>query len=301
MTTIQAGQRPEFGVTAPRHRLPPEARPGLVRLQVADLERSLQFYQDVLGLELLEGGPRKLSLGATGGDGALVELTELPQARAVPRLGRLGLYHFAIRLSAREALGSFVVHLQRHGLAAGMSDHDVSEAVYIRDPDGLGIEIYVDRRANEWPVRGRELHMDTRPLDVADLVASSGDRSWSGAPADSTIGHIHLHVRDLELAKDFYHGALGFDLTAWSYSGALFLAVGGYHHHLGVNTWAGPDARRPAPDEAQLLSWELAVPAAADVDATARSLEAAGYPVVRDDGGVKVPDPWGTVLELVST
>ena len=141
--------------------------------------------------------------------------------------------------------------------------------------------------------------MTTQPLDVRDLLQAANDTRWTGAPAGTVVGHVHLHVGDLDRAAAFYHEALGFDLVVWSYPGALFLSAGGYHHHLGLNTWAGPGAAPPGEGDAQLLEWEMVVPAAGDAEAAARSLESAGHAVARDGGDWLVRDPWGTTLRIL--
>ena len=167
-------------------------------------------------------------------------------SRLSGRGGQLGLYHFAILLPDRAALGRFVAHLARIGERAGASDHLVSEALYLSDPDGLGIEVYADRPRATWRYDGqRQLAMDTRPLDLNSLVQAAGGEPWTGMPAGTVMGHVHLHVGDIERAAAFYHAALGLDKVVWSYPGALFLSAGGYHHHVGLNTWAGPGATRP--------------------------------------------------------
>jgi catechol 2,3-dioxygenase len=145
---------------------------------------------------------------------------------------------------------------------------------------------------------GRELAMATEPLDVGGVIAAGGGVEWTGMPAGTTMGHIHLHVGDLAAAEAFYHAALGFDKMAWSYPGALFLAAGGYHHHLGTNTWSrGPSA---SPDQARLLAWELVVPAAGDAAAAARSLRTAGFGADDTGSGWVSADPWGTALRVVA-
>ena len=190
-------------------------------------------------------------------------------------------------------------HLTRVGEPAGASDHLVSEALYLRDPDGLGIEVYADRPRSAWRSEGRQLVMATEPLDAADVVRSAGGARWDGIPAGTVIGHVHLHVGDIDRAADFFHAALGLDKVVWSYPGALFLSAGGYHHHLGLNTWAGPGATRPRDDEARLLEWEIVLPSSDDVDAAAGSVEAAGHPVRRTaDRGWLADDPWGTPLRV---
>jgi len=166
---------------APRgYRLPDALRLGGVRLQVADLARSLAFYEQVLGLRVLERGDAHAVLAAQGSDASLVELRERRGARPVSPRGRLGLYHFAILLPDRASLGRFVRHLADVGVRAGAGDHLVSEAFYLHDPDGLGIEVYADRPRATWKRQGRQLMMATDPVDVADLVAAAGHTPWTG-------------------------------------------------------------------------------------------------------------------------
>lgn len=295
-----------YGVPSPGFRLPPGTRPGRVRLQVSDLARSREYYERVLGFGVLDHSRGRASLATEGGEGGegsdrpLIELYERPGAAAVPRRGRLGLYHYAILLPDRAALGAFVRHLTELGERAGASDHRVSEALYLQDPDGLGIEVYADRPRAEWRHRDGQLLMATEPLDLASVVRAAGTEGWKGMPPGTTVGHIHLHVGDLDPAETFYHEALGLDKMVWSYPGALFLSAGGYHHHLGLNTWAG--ASSPAgDDDARLLEWELLVPRADDVEAAASSVREAGYRVERSAEGAVLRDPWGTALRLRAT
>jgi catechol 2,3-dioxygenase len=178
-----------------------------------------------------------------------------------------------------------------------MSDHLVSEAVYLNDPDGLGIEVYADRPRETWRYDGGQLVMDTRPLNVDDLIDAAGSERWRGIPPSTVIGHVHLFVGDLERSDLFYHHGLGFDRTVWSYPGALFMSAGGYHHHLGTNTWAS-GALPATADDARLLEWELLVPTAADAAAALASVAAAGTVVdPRAHGGV-IRDPWGTAVHV---
>ncbi|HEX2164188.1 MAG TPA: VOC family protein, partial [Thermoanaerobaculia bacterium] len=285
-----------YGIPPEGPRLPAATAVGSVHLQVADLDRTLGWYGEVLGFAAHREGPAA-ALGVPGGGRPLVHLRARPGARPAPRSGRFGLYHFAILLPDRADLGRFVRHLGRLGHDAGMADHAVSEAIYLRDPDGLGIEVYVDRPRDAWRTRGRELVMTTEPLDADDLVAAGGEAPWSGLPAGTAIGHVHLHVGDLARADAFYRSALGLDKTVWSYPGALFFSAGGYHHHLGTNTWSPGPA--PAEDEARLLSWELTVPEGG-ADRAADRLRAAGHAVEPlPGGGWRAGDPWGTPLHLV--
>ena len=284
-----------YGIPPPAFRLPAAAHVGAVHLQVSDLARSLEYYERVIGLR-----PHGLTgtgaiLSAHGDDQPLVTLRTRPGVSSAQR-GALGLYHFAILLPDRAALGRFAAHLASRDVRVGMADHLVSEALYLWDPDGLGIEVYVDRPRASWQHQGRELAMTTDPLDIQDLIASGHGEPWTGAPAGTTMGHVHLHVGTLADGEAFYHRALGFDKTVWSYPGALFMSAGGYHHHLGTNIWSpgGP----PSADRAQLLAWELVVPTTADVSAAAASLRNAGYAADATGSEVTTADPWGTGLRI---
>ncbi|HEU0053438.1 MAG TPA: VOC family protein [Longimicrobium sp.] len=292
---VQAG----YGIAPAGYRLPDATRLGRVVLQVADLERSLAYYEGVLGFRALERGGGSAVLAAHGDDAPLVELRERPGAAPAPGRGKLGLYHFAILLPDRAALGRFVAHLAETGERAGASDHFVSEALYLHDPDGLGIEVYADRPRSIWRHSGRQLVMATEPLDLPGLVRAAGGARWTGMPAGTTIGHVHLHVGDLERAAAFYHDGVGLDAVVWSYPGALFLSAGGYHHHLGLNTWAGPGAVPARDDDARLLEWEIVLPTSDDGERAAASLAAAGAEVGRAARGWTAADPWGTALRLV--
>jgi catechol 2,3-dioxygenase len=287
-----------YGVAPPGYRLPAGTSVGPVTLQVADLARAVDYYERILGLRVLAGSPRSATLGTQDGSTPLVLLRERPGATPVPKRGRLGLYHFAILLPNRAVLGRFVRHLADVKVHAGMSDHLVSEAIYLTDPDGLGIEVYADRPRGEWRHEGGQLVMATDPLDVQDVLRSAGGERWSGMPAGATLGHVHLFVGDLEAASRFYHTALGFDKVVWSYPGALFLSAGGYHHHLGTNTWAA-GAEPAAEGDARLLEWEVRVPSADDARAALESLRRAGVAVEpADDGGGVARDPWGTAVRV---
>lgn len=300
--------QPPFGVAPPGFRLPAATRVGAVHLQVADLERSLRFYQQTLGFRALEPegageeGVARL-FARDGGQPRTVAAAPLVHLRAQAgtrpaRRGGLGLYHFAILLPDRGSLGALLAHLDRSGAAFGGGDHLVSEALYLADPDGLGIEVYADRPRESWRVRGGELVMTTEAIDADGLLREAAGRAWEGLPPGTRIGHVHLSVGDLKEAEAFYHRALGFDKVVWSYPGALFFSAGGYHHLLGTNTWGrgGPAAE----DEARLLSWELQLPAVQDVAAASRSLEAAGYAVEPDAAeGFRAADPWGQVVRCL--
>jgi catechol 2,3-dioxygenase len=294
-----AGAAP-YTVPPDGYRLPSAIRLGPVRLQVADLARSLGYYERVLGLRAIDRTAADATLAAQGAETPLIELRRLKGAVPVPRRGRLGLYHFALLLPDRAALGRFVSRLGTLGERAGSADHLVSEALYLKDPDGLGIEVYADRPRSTWRINGRTLAMATDPLDLDDLVRVSAGQPWTGAPPGTRVGHIHLHVGGLERAAAFYHTGLGLDRIVLDFPGALFMSAGGYHHHLGTNTWAA-GASPAAEGDARLLEWTLQLPSQSDIGDAARSLTASGYQVQREEGDAVVADPWGTTLRLTTT
>lgn len=291
----------EVGIPPPGYRLPATTRLGPVRLRVADRARSEAFYGRTLGLVRRDHGDGRTTLGAPEGDTPLIELVEVPGAAPVAPRSRIGLFHFALRVPERAALARLLLHLREMEIRVGTADHDVSEALYLTDPDGLGVEVYADHPRSRWRSRGRQLVMTTEPLDVADLVAEAGSEAFDGLPRRTDVGHVHLHVGDLDRASRFYHEALGFDKVVWDYPGALFLSAAGYHHHVGLNTWAG-EAPPAGPDDAGLLSWTLVLPGVEDVESVTASLETSGVAVRREgshDGGVAL-DPWGTAVELIA-
>lgn len=227
-------------------RLHPATRLGAVHLTVTKLERSLAFYQQVLGFQLHAHTEQWAALGA--GQMDLLHLVEVPGARQVSH--HAGLYHVALRTPSRLALGQVLRSLVEHGVQIGGSDHLVSEAIYLTDPDGIGLEIYWDRPRAQWPYEQGRLVMDSRPLDYQGLLCGlvNEPTCWSGLAAETVIGHIHLHVDHLPPAVAFYQDCVGFEvMTHWA--NAAFFAAGGYHHHVGATTWAGVDAP-PQPTDA---------------------------------------------------
>ena len=287
----------EHGIQPPAYRLPDATKLGRVRLQVADLSRSLFFYEMIVGLRVLSRTENVVVLGAHNDGKPLVELHELPGAKPVPRVGRFGLYHFALLLPARDALGRFLQHVLETGGYTGMSDHLFSEAIYLTDPDGLGIEVYADRPRATWQYRGREFIAAVDPLDVDNLIRAANGEHWRGMPAGTVLGHMHLRVGDIDEGARFYHAALGFDVTTWTLPSALFFGVGGYHHHLGVNAWAR-GVGRPAVHDARLLEWEVLLPSAADVNAAHASVALAGFQSAVVADGWTADDPWGTRVRV---
>jgi catechol 2,3-dioxygenase len=291
-----------YGQPPEGFRLPNATRLGPVRLQVADLSRSLDFYRNVLGLRAIERADGRALLAAEGQDTPLVELRERRSARPAARRGALGLYHFAILLPDRAALGRLVRHLSETGVQAGAADHLVSESLYLQDPDNLGIEVYADRPRDSWRRVGAELMMATDPLDIAGLLQAAGNARWQAMPAGTTMGHLHLHVGDLDQAAAFYSHGIGFDRMVWHYPGALFLAAGGYHHHLGTNTWAGSGATAPAESDARLLEWTIELPDRTSLVALGESLRRGGYATEWSPEKTQLVtrDPWGTQVRVTS-
>jgi catechol 2,3-dioxygenase len=284
-------------------RLPAGLRLGPVHLQIADLERSVHYYERTLGLRVTMRDGAHVAFAAGDASEALVHLHERPGVRPVPTRQRLGLFHFAIVVPDRAALGRFVRHLGDIDARAGAANHLVSESLYLQDPDNLGIEVYADRPRTTWRRIGRELRMATEPLDVASLLREAGDTPWTHLPTATRMGHVHLHVGDIDDASAFFSDTLGFDRTVWNYPGALFLSAGGYHHHLGTNVWAGPGATPALEDEARLLEWTIDLPTIEEVAAIQARLANAGHrpPTSGTDPigtSFVVADPWGTPLRV---
>jgi catechol 2,3-dioxygenase len=264
--------------------------PGAVRLRVADLGRVQEFYEGAIGLRPLDRSDDAATLGTDGV--AAVELVARPDA--TPRPPRTtGLFHLAILVPDRAELARALVRIaDAGGRLTGASDHLVSEALYLNDPEGNGIEIYCDRPRSDWRYENGEIRMSTLPLDIDRLLADLRDRT-DAMPAGTRIGHVHLTVADLDRAQAFYSGVLGFDVTVRGYPGALFFSTGGYHHHIGVNTWAGPGAPAP-PEGSRGLQWfELSVEdqrRLAELEERLERAEAERNPVA---GGILTRDPSG--------
>jgi catechol 2,3-dioxygenase len=178
-----------------------------------------------------------------------------------------------------------------------MADHLVSEALYLHDPDGLGIEVYADRPRGAWPRRGDRIVMASDPLDTASLLQDAADQPWAGMPQGTVMGHVHLSVDDLDTAERFYGRAMGLDVTTRDYPGALFLSAGGYHHHLGTNTWSR-GAEPAGSRDARMLEWELRLPDPTAVEGARESLEAAGYAASLEGPDVVAADPWDVQVRL---
>lgn len=285
----------------PGYRLPDATRVGRVRLAVSNLERAVAFYCEIIGLATLDPGvnPKFARLGAHGDERVLLELEELPGVKPLGKQTRLGLYHTAFLLPNREALSSFVRHLAKRRVPFASSDHAVSEALYLTDPDGLAVEVYADRPRSQWPIRNGEIQGGVEPLRFNELPVVARD-SWLGAPAGTTVGHVHFFVNDLREAAAFYHTGLGLDHAMWPLPSAMFLSAGGYHHHVGTNIWAAGSPVASAED-ARLLFWELVLPDVEEIERVAANMSAAGFPqTVSAAGDRAFTDPCGIAVSLVA-
>jgi catechol 2,3-dioxygenase len=275
---------------------------GTVSLTVSDLDRSRAFYEGALGLAVRELEDGDLLFGVPGEPG-LVRLHGDPSAPPLDRRAT-GLFHLAILLPSRRDLARALARLaQARWPLDGVADHLVSEALYLSDPDGNGIEIYRDRPREQWRSHGGELQMATLPLDLDDLAGelSAAEEPQAAAPEGTAMGHVHLQVSDIPEAEAFYNGTLGFGVTTRGYPGALFVSAGGYHHHLGLNTWHSAGAGPAAPGAIGLRSYEVRLPDRAELDRVLGRVRAAGLatdPVAT--GITAVRDPSGNVVHLRS-
>jgi catechol 2,3-dioxygenase len=277
----------------------PTARIGAVHLTVRDLEGSQRFYERVLGMRAVQREDGSVSLGAVDGSELLVLHGGPGAAPRDPH--RAGLFHFAVLVPSRVALGTALMRLVGSGWPLdGASDHLVSEALYLTDPEGNGIEIYRDRPREEWPrASDGTLEMATLPLDL-NAIAAEADRASVGAglPAGTTIGHIHLQVSELQEIEKFYAEALGFDVVVRGYPGALFVSAGGYHHHVGLNTWHSRGGAAAELGAAGLGWYEICVGSEDGLADCLARVQAAGVVTESVEDGVLVRDPSGNGVLL---
>lgn len=277
---------------------------GAVRLTVTDLERSRGFYEQNLGLTARLREDSTLELRSPDGT-VLVELHAKPAAGALDRRAT-GLYHLALLVPSRLELARSLWREATHRWPLdGASDHLVSEALYLSDPDGNGIEIYRDRPREEWPRSGGQLHMATVPLDLDDLLGELDGLRAGGVPlvpetvaVGTRVGHVHLQVADLRDAEEFYGRVLGFEVTVRGYPGALFVSAGGYHHHVGLNTWHSAGANPPPPGSVGLREFEVVLPDDNALEEVVGRVSAAGVQLERDGGATLVRDPSGNAVRL---
>src|SRR5919201_1324839 len=282
--------------------LPASTHIGSVHLTVADLDAQRSFYERALGLEVIERDGQTVRLGPPGGP-AILDLTGSPDAPRRPH-GTTGLYHFAVLVPTRADLAQALRRVADAGWRfTGASDHLVSEALYLNDPEGNGIEIYRDRPRAEW-ARSDEgaIQMATLPLDLEGVLGEvNGAHPVPERMAPGTyIGHVHLQVANLHDAEAFYAGALGFDVMVRTYPGALFVSAGGYHHHIGLNTRESAGGSPPPEGSTGLRSFEVVLPSSGDAERVAAQARAAGAEVSTGDGAAIVLDPWGRAVLLTA-
>jgi catechol 2,3-dioxygenase len=282
--------------------LPDKTRLSQVHLKVATLTGILPFYQKTLGLVVVQQSNRNVVLDTSEKGPGFLHLTEDPQAVPHPRLAT-GLYHFAILYPTRAELAHALKRLILQNWAIdGASNHLVSEAIYLRDPENNGIELYVDVPRSQWKWRDGQVEMTTESLDLQELLATDGIAPTPQHPAAATqLGHIHLHVTDLRQAELFFHELLGFAVTQRSYPGALFLSAGGYHHHIGANTWAGKAS--PPPNSTGLISYRFEIPDAGALAAIEGRAPALGFEVVKAESAegrevLRLKDPSASWFEI---
>jgi catechol 2,3-dioxygenase len=275
---------------------------GAVRLAVADLDGLRGFYNQAIGLVELDDSDGVVRMGAGDPSAeALIELVSEPDAPPRPR-HTTGLYHLAILVPGRADLAAALQRVANAGWRlTGASDHSVSEALYLSDPEGNGIEIYRDRPRDGWPIGDGGIRMTTEFLDLDGVLSELRRQdAETGMPAATRIGHVHLNVGDLTEAEAFYSGALGFDVTVRGYPGALFVSAGGYHHHIGLNTWTSDGAPPPPPGARGLRHFEIRLPGEAQLSAEEDRLRESGFEPTRDGGLVAIADPSGNRVVLTA-
>ncbi|GIN72877.1 glyoxalase [Bacillus sp. J14TS2] len=269
---------------------------GQVNIKVQNLERSLAFYQEIIGFKVLEQSEGFASLTA---DGNTVLLTIEQPKQVVPKLGKTtGLYHFAILLPERIDLARMVFHLSELGIPFGSSDHLVSEALYLSDPEGNGIEIYIDRSPSRWNWHDGEVEMTVDPLNFPDLLSIHDHQTWTELPTKTVMGHIHLHVSELEKTEEFYVEGLWFEVVNRFGDQALFISDGKYHHHIGLNTWNGIGAPQPSLNSVGLKSFTIMVANEEKRMKIIDQLNKIGASIVKENGAFITQDPSGNRIIL---
>ncbi|MFC7063079.1 VOC family protein [Halobacillus seohaensis] len=266
----------------------------VVTIQVTDLEVSKKFYTNTIGLKIMRISNDQIEFGA----GGHVFLRIQKGASVKKQAGRAGLFHFAILVPSREELATALRHyIDCDAPIQGAADHIFSEAIYLQDPDGNGIEVYRDRPKHEWRVEeDGSLPLASDPLDVQELLKLT--KKWNGLPDGTVMGHIHLHVNNIQQASYFYHDLLGFNVKIKVENQALFVASGDYHHHIGLNTWAGEGVPQSSPEAAGLLHFQLHAHSEEDVSEIAGRLYRADYSYEKGERGLAVRDPAGNVVLL---
>lgn len=256
-----------------------------VQIKVSNLERSLEYYKNIIGFRVLEQTENTAVL-TTDGKTSILSIEEVVGAIPLQR-GKTGLYHFAILLPTRKDLGNFIQHIANLNVRIGAGDHHVSEAIYLYDPDGNGIEVYVDRPKENWIWQDDStVYMTTEQVNIRALLAEA-DGSWQGLPADTVMGHIHLSVADLAKSEEFYTRALGFEVVLRYGAQALFISTGKYHHHIGLNTWESLGGSPAPANSVGLKSFTLVLNNEAQEEKIKENLQAMGAVVEQFDEAPK--------------
>lgn len=267
-----------------------------VAIKVSNLTRSLDYYTNVIGLFIIEQNDTHASLGAKNSTTPLLHIEEVENATARPA-SSTGLYHFAILLPERKHLANIIRFFSNNNVRLGASDHDVSEALYLNDPDGNGIEIYVDRPEEQWTWQQDIVHMTTDPLNVQSIMQEESG-VWDGMPEGTVMGHVHLNVANIPASEKFYTEGLAFNVVTRYGPSALFVSTGGYHHHIGLNTWAS-NGGHPAPATSVGLSYvTFQLDGDAQQQHLVERLRAIGAAVELVDGGFNTVDPAGNALHF---
>ncbi|TCN01375.1 catechol 2,3-dioxygenase [Paenibacillus sp. BK033] len=281
----------------------PDTVLGAVKLKISNLAQSLGFYTEVIGLRILEQASTTAALTADGKT-ALVLLEQIPDAVVAPeRRGTTGLYHYALLLPNRKELGLVLKRLLAHRIPLGQADHLVSEALYLSDPDHNGIEIYADRPRSEWKRDANgDYVMATDPIDWEGLLQEAGEEDIAkGLPPETVMGHVHLHTVGIPESRAFYNGLLGFDTVGdYAQMRALFVSAGGYHHHIGLNVWAGIGAPAPSPQSTGLDYFTIVYPDSGELSSVLERLLAAGISVEEQEGAAFVTDPSSVRVKLTT-
>ncbi len=272
---------------------------GTVTLKVADLKRSLAFYQNAIGLVTLHQNGGNAVLGA--GSQPIVIIEEVPGAQPQPS-HTTGLYHAAILFPDRRSLARKIAQLINLRISPGYADHRVSEAFYLSDPDGNGLELYRDRPRQEWTWEGEQVRMASDPINFDDFFGEIQGEDVAtvspAAPAGTRLGHMHLRVADIPQAEAFYHGLLGFNIMA-RWSGALFVSAGGYHHHIGLNAWQSKGGRPPVEPSAGLREFSITLPDRAELERLVGQIRSSGAEIELDEGSAQVMDPFQNSIRLI--
>ena len=266
-----------------------------VEIKVSDLQRSLTYYQEVIGFKILQQESNRATLTADGKT-ALLTIVQLQSVDQKTRTTS-GLYHFALLLPTRRDLANIITHFRQSGVYFGASDHDVSEALYLHDPDENGIEIYIDRPASDWTWHADQVYMVTEPLNIPSILEEANG-VWDGLPANTVMGHIHLSVSSLAAAEEFYTKGLGFDIVTRYGKQALFISTGRYHHHIGLNTWYSEGAPKLGENQIGLKTYTLRLDNEVQANTIKENLRQLGAPVLTIDDGFQTEDPAGNVILL---